>query len=85
MQEGGENEHSDEMLRRWINRCLIPPRYNPEALEAQVPMFLRERMLFSVVVSNFFVFTPKFGEMIQFDKRAYFSKGLVNQPPTIDV
>jgi len=34
-QEGGENEHSDEMLRLWINRCLIPPRYNPEALQAQ--------------------------------------------------
>lgn len=32
---GGENEHSDEMLRRWINRCLIPSRYSPEAAEPQ--------------------------------------------------
>jgi len=33
---GGENDHSDEMLRRWINRCLIPTRYSPEAAEPQV-------------------------------------------------
>ena len=26
----GDNEHTDEMLRRWINRCLIPQRYSPE-------------------------------------------------------
>lgn len=32
---GGENDHSDEMLRRWINRCLIPTRYSPEAAEPQ--------------------------------------------------
>ncbi|CAE7375256.1 unnamed protein product [Symbiodinium sp. CCMP2456] len=28
----GDNEHTDEMLRRWINRCLIPTRYSPERL-----------------------------------------------------
>lgn len=28
----GDNEHTDEMLRRWINRCLIPTQYSPERL-----------------------------------------------------
>ena len=35
LEAGGENDHSDEMLRRWINRCLIPTRYSPEATPAQ--------------------------------------------------
>ncbi|CAJ1345371.1 unnamed protein product [Effrenium voratum] len=30
----GENEHADEMLRTWINRCLIPQQYN---VEKEVP------------------------------------------------
>jgi len=30
--ETGDNDHTDEMLRRWINRCLIPPKYSPERL-----------------------------------------------------
>jgi len=30
----GDSEHTDEMLRRWINRCLIPNRYSPEKLPA---------------------------------------------------
>eukprot|EP00439_Symbiodinium_sp_Y106_P080136 s200_g18.t3 len=32
----GDNEHTDEMLRRWINRCLIPTRYSPERPESEV-------------------------------------------------
>lgn len=32
----GQMEHVDEMLRRWINRCLIPARYRlPEELSPQ--------------------------------------------------
>lgn len=26
----GDSDHTDEMLRRWINRCLIPSRYSSE-------------------------------------------------------
>jgi len=26
----GDSEHTDEMLRRWINRCLIPERLRPD-------------------------------------------------------
>lgn len=35
VQESGENEHSDDMLRRWINRCLIPRRYSTERAEPE--------------------------------------------------
>lgn len=30
----GDSDHADEMLRRWIDRCLIPSRYSSENLVA---------------------------------------------------
>ncbi|CAE7366309.1 unnamed protein product [Symbiodinium natans] len=41
----GDNDHTDEMLRRWINRCLIPARYSPERLpESEVVKGLQNAM-----------------------------------------